>query len=112
MRTLAVRILVAVALAAAALLAVSDSLSGPPRWSPDGLFYQARVYQIHDGLSQTDALHRALGGPLGEHLRAVDPDRSGSQQWVAYNARFYERRVAVPLAAAALTPAAGDRALL
>jgi hypothetical protein len=112
MRSLAVRLIVAVALAAIALLGVGGSFSGPARWSPDGLFYQARVYEIHDGLTQTDALRKAFQGPLGARLRTIDPDRSGSQQWVAYNARFYERRVTVPLAAAALTPAAGDRAIL
>jgi hypothetical protein len=112
MRSLAVRLIVALVLAATAVLAVSGSLSGPARWSPDGLFYQAKVYEIHDGLSQPAALRKAFQGPLGARLRAIDPDRSGSQQWVAYNARFYERRVTVPLAAAALTPFAGDRAIL
>ena len=112
MDRLAVRLVVAAALAVTALLAVSSSLSGPPSWSPDGLFYQARVYEIRDGLSQPEALQRAFQGPLGEHLRAIDPERSGSQQWVAYNARFYERRIAVPYAAAAIEPLAGDRALL
>src|SRR4051794_28138369 len=112
MRSLAVRLIVALALAATAVLAVSGSLSGPARWSPDGLFYQAKVYEIHDGLNQPAALRKAFQGPLGARLRAIDPDRSGSQQWVAYNARFYERRVTVPLAAAALTPVAGDRAIL
>jgi hypothetical protein len=112
MRTVAVRFLVAAALAAIALLAVSDQLSGAPRWSPDGLFYQARVYEIRDGLSQPEALREAFQGPLGARLRAIDPERSGSQQWVAYNARFYERRVAVPLAASALEPISGDRAIL
>jgi hypothetical protein len=112
MRTAAVRFLVAAALAAIALLAVSDQLSGAPRWSPDGLFYQARVYEIRDGLSQPEALREAFQGPLGARLRAIDPERSGSPQWVAYNARFYERRVAVPLAASALEPLSGDRAIL
>jgi hypothetical protein len=112
MRTVAVRFLVAAALAAIALLAVSDQLSGAPRWSPDGLFYQARVYEIRDGLSQPEALREAFQGPLGARLRAIDPERSGSQQWVAYNARFYERRLAVPLAASALEPISGDRAIL
>jgi hypothetical protein len=106
------RLAVAAILAVVALLAVSGSLSGPARWSPDGLFYQAKVYEIHDGLSQNDALQRAFRGPLGADLRSIDPERSGSQQWVAYNARFYERRLTVPVAASVLTPAAGDRALL
>src|SRR6185503_6305240 len=112
MRQLAVRLIVAAVLAATALLAVAGSLSGPARWSPDGLFYQARVYEIRDGLSQHDALSKAFEGPLGARLRAIDPDRSGSPEWVAYNAKFYERRVTVPLAAAALTPLAGERAIL
>lgn len=112
MRPLAVRLILAAVLAATALLAVASSLSGPARWSPDGLFYQARVYEIRDGLSQQAALTKAFEGPLGARLRAIDPDRSGNPDWVAYNAKFYERRVTVPLAAAALTPAAGDRAIL
>jgi hypothetical protein len=112
MDRLAVRLLVAAALAVTALLAVAGSLSGPARWSPDGLFYQARVYEIRDDMSQGEALKRAFQGPLGERLRAIDPERSGAQQWVAYNARFYERRIAVPYAAAAIEPLAGDRAIL
>jgi hypothetical protein len=112
MRKLVVRLLVSAALVAAALVSVAGSLSGPPRWSPDGLFYQARVYEIRDGLSQPEALFRAFRGPLGAELRAVDPDRSGNQQWVAYNARFYERRVVVPLVASAIEPIAGERAIL
>jgi hypothetical protein len=112
MRNAAIGILLSAVLAGIALLAVGGSLSGSPRWSPDGLFYQARVYQIRDGLTQQDALRKAFQGPLGARLRAIDPQRSGSSQWVAYNARFYERRVTVPLAAAALAPLAGDRAIL
>ena len=106
------RLLAAVALTIVALLAVSGSLSGPPRWSPDGLFYQARVYEMRDGMERPAALRRAFEGPLGARLRAIDPERSGSIQWVVYNARFYERRITVPFAASLLTPVAGDRALL
>ncbi len=112
MRRIASRLLAVAALTIVALFAVSGSLSGPPRWSPDGLFYQARVYELRDGMAKPDALRRAFGGPLGAHLRSIDPERSGSPLWVAYNARFYERRVAVPFLASLATPLAGDRALL
>jgi hypothetical protein len=111
MRRAGLHVLVAVALAAVALLAVGGSLSGPPRWSPDGLFYQARVYELQ-GAERADALERAFQGPLGADLRAVDPDRSGDPSWVDYNAQFYERRQTVPLAAAAIEPLAGERAIL
>jgi hypothetical protein len=112
MRKDAVRLLVAIALAVTAVLAVSSHLSGPARWTPDALFYQARVYEIVDGDTQAQALHRAFDGPLAADLRQLDRERSGSPQWVAYNARFYERRLAVPYTAAAIEPLAGDRALL
>jgi hypothetical protein len=102
---------VAVLLVAAALFAVRDSLSGAPRWSPDGLFYQAKVYELR-GAGEDVALARAFEGPLGERLRQIDPDRSGSPAWVAYNARFYERRLTMPLAAAGLQPVAGVRSIL
>jgi hypothetical protein len=111
-RTLVVRVLVASALVLASLTAVSGSLSGPPHWSPDALFYQARVYELHDGLARPDALRRAFQGPLGADLRAIDPERSGSPMWVAYNARFYERRIVVPFLGSLATPLSGDRALL
>ena len=102
----------AAALALVSLAAVAGSLTGPARWTPDGLFYQARVYEMRDGLARPDALRRAFGGPLGADLRAVDPERSGSPMWIAYNARFYERRIVVPFLASLVTPIAGDRALL
>jgi hypothetical protein len=92
-------------------VAVSGSLSGPARWSPDGLFYQAAVYELQ-GAAQDDALARAFEGPLGADLRARDPERSGDPAWVAYNAQFYERRLTVPLAAAAIEPLSGERAIL
>ena len=95
----------------AALLAVAGSLQGPPRWTPDGLFYQARSLELR-GVDRDTALERAFEGPLGAELRRRDPHRSGDPDWVRYNAQFYERRVAVPLAAAALEPVAGDRAIL
>src|SRR4051794_7720423 len=95
MRKAATPLLVSVALIIPGLLAVGGALSGPAQWSPDGLFYQARVYEFR-GAGQASALTRAFQGPLGAELRTVDPERSGDPSWVAYNAQFYERRVAVP----------------
>jgi hypothetical protein len=104
-------VLVAAALAVTALLAVGGSLTGSPDWSPDGLFYQAKVYELQ-GDQPGAALERAFQGPLGAELRAADPEHSGDPAWVRYNAQFYERRLTVPLAAAAIEPISGERAVL
>jgi hypothetical protein len=104
-------LLVALALVVAALVAVGGSLSGPPRWTPDGLFYHARSLEL-DGMDREAALERAFQGPIGAELRARDPERSGDPDWVSYNAQFYERRLTVPLAALAVEPLAGERAVL
>ena len=111
MRRTWITLLVAVALAAVAVLSMSDTLRDPVRWTPDALFYHARALEFR-GADQQAALTQAFQGPKGEALRAIDPERSGSPAWVEYNAQFYERRVLVPAAAAALEPVAGDRALL
>jgi len=111
MRKAASPLLVAALLVVAALFTGRDSLSGPATWSPDGLFYQARVFELR-GESHDQALSHAFQGPLGATLRREDPTRSGSPAWVAYNAQFYARRLSVPLAGAALQPIAGDRSLL
>ncbi len=111
MRKRGLSLLVAAALAVTALLTMSGTLSDPVRWSPDGLFYQARSLELQ-GADRNEALERVFQGPLGAEMRRVDPDRSGDPAWVSYNAKFYERRIAVPAAAAALEPVAGDRAIL
>ncbi len=111
MRKAGLTLLVAAALAMAALLAVSGSLQGSPRWTPDGLFYQARSLELR-GVDRDTALDRAFEGHVGAELRRRDPLHSGDPAWVRYNAQFYERRVAVPLAAAALEPVAGERTIL
>jgi hypothetical protein len=111
MRRTVPTLIVALALAALALLTAADTLRDPVRWSPDGLFYQARSLELR-GVDRSEALDRTFQGPLGDRLRAIDPERSGDPAWVGYNAQFYERRVLVPAAAAALDPVAGDRALL
>jgi hypothetical protein len=110
-RRAALTFLAAVAIAAAALLAMSGTMRDPVRWTPDGLFYQARSLELR-GENRDAALMETFQGPLGAKLRARDPLRSGNPDWVRFNAQFYERRVAVPLAAAALDPVAGNRAIL
>jgi len=111
MRKTVVTSLVALALAAVALLSMADTLGEPVRWTPDGLFYQARTLELQ-GTDREQALAETFQGPQGAAMRAVDPERSGDPEWVSYNAQFYERRLIVPAAAAALEPVAGDRALL
>jgi hypothetical protein len=111
MRKAVLTLLAAAGLAVAALVMASGALSDPVEWTPDGLFYQARSLELR-GMDRDAALQQAFQGPLGAELRQRDPTRSGDPAWVAYNAKFYERRIAVPLAAAALEPAAGDRAIL
>jgi hypothetical protein len=111
MRRLGLVLLVATALVATSLLAVGGTLTGPPHWTPDGLFYQARSLELR-GIDRDVALQRTFHGAPGAQLRRIDPQRSGDPEWVRYNTQFYERRVTVPLVAAALEPVAGDRAIL
>jgi hypothetical protein len=102
---------VAAGLAALACLAVWPAFDAPVKWTPDGLYYQARVLEIR-GTGHDAALRRTFEGPISAKLRASDPQKTGNPAWVKYNEPFYERRVAVPVAAAALYPLAGDRSLL
>ncbi len=102
---------VALGLAVLACLAVWPAFDAPVKWTPDGLYYQARVLEIR-GTGHDAALRRTFEGPISAKLRARDPQKTGNPAWVKYNEPFYERRLAVPLAAAALYPLAGDRSLL
>lgn len=105
------RILVAVLLAGLAVTTVSSSFGAPVRWTPDGLFYQARVLELR-GAAHDAAREAAFGGPSAADLRREDPTHVGDPAWVAYNERFYERRLTVPAAAAAIEPLSGERSLL
>jgi hypothetical protein len=80
-------------------------------WSPDGLYYQARLLEFR-GVSEPTAMQRVFRGPISQDLRQRDPNHTGNAAWVKYNEPFYERRVAVPLAGAAIYDLAGDRSLL
>ncbi|HEX2505585.1 MAG TPA: hypothetical protein VHK22_05195 [Gaiellaceae bacterium] len=101
----------AVALGGVSFLAVHGSLERPVRWTPDGLFYQARVLELR-GATNEAAFRTAFEGPIAARLRVVHAERSGNPEWVDYNERFFERRIAVPLGAAAIEPVAGERSLL
>ena len=59
--------------------------SGPVEWTPDGLFYQARVARAPRGIEpQATRSRETFEGPLGARAAArVDPDRSGDPDWVA-----------------------------
>jgi hypothetical protein len=103
--------LLAAALAALAVLAVLPALTKPVHWTLDGFFYQARVLEFR-GVDDKTAIDRVFHGPLAADLRVEDPTHTGNDAWVKYNEPFYERRAAVPLAGAALTPLAGERSLL
>lgn len=80
-------------------------------WTPDALYYQARVLELR-GTDPEAAMEQTFEGPISAELRARDPNHTGNPAWVAYNEPFYERRLAVPLAGAALYPLDGDRSLL
>src|SRR6266540_6648190 len=101
----------AAGLAALACLAVWPAFSDPVEWTPDALYYQARVLEIR-GADHDAAFKRTFQGPISADLRARDPKKTGNPTWVKYNEPFYERRVAVPLAGAAVYPLAGERSLL
>ena len=103
--------LLAAALAVLSCAAVWSAWRDPVTWTPDALYYQARLLELR-GVDDDDARERVFQGPLSADLRSRDPEHTGDEAWVEYNEPFYERRVALPLAGAALYPAAGDRSLL
>ena len=103
--------LLAAALAVLSCAAVWSAWRDPVTWTPDALYYQARLLELR-GVEHDEAFDRTFEGPISAELRSRDPGHTGDEAWVEYNEPFYERRVALPLAGAALYPAAGDRSLL
>jgi hypothetical protein len=93
-----------------ALVAVAPRLAGPVRWTPDGLFYQAHVFEIQ-GQGEAAALRREFTSEAARRITRPD-GRVGNPNWVSYSAQFYRRRWLVPLLAAAIYPVAGERSLL
>jgi hypothetical protein len=101
--------IIAAALAALSCLAVWPAFHDPVEWTPDALYYQARVLELR---GEDNTLDKVFEGPLAAELRQRDPGHTGNETWVDYNEPFYERRVALPLAAAALYPVTEERSLL
>lgn len=102
---------IAIALAALACITQWRTFAAPVKWAPDALYYQARVLELR-GTPHDVAMKRTFEGPISAKVRREDPEHTGNQSWVRYNEPFYQRRVAVPLAAAAIYPLAGNRSLL
>jgi hypothetical protein len=94
-----------------AVVHVWDRWNGPVTWTPDALYYQERVLELR-GASHDEAFAQTFQGPLSAELRARDPHHTGDAEWVAYNEPFYERRVAIPAAAAAVYGLDGESSLL
>lgn len=108
------RVALVVCAAVIALLAcvsVASTAGDDVVWTPDSLYYEARLLEFQ-GVDHDAAMAQVFGGPISAELRARDPEHTGNATWVDYNEGFYERRVAFPLAGAALEPVAGERSLL
>jgi hypothetical protein len=101
----------AAVIAVIGLLNVASTFRDPVVWTPDALYYEAKLLEIR-GDDHDTAIAKTFRGPISAELRARDPHHTGNARWVEYNEPFYERRVAVPLAGAALYPAEGDHSLL
>jgi hypothetical protein len=104
-------LLLAAAFACVAVVHVRSVFEHRVVWTPDSLYYEAKLLEIR-GVDHDTAMSRVFKGPLSAELRARDPDKTGNPRWVKYNEPFYERRVAAPLAGAAIEPLAGDKSLL
>jgi hypothetical protein len=104
-------LLLAAALACVAVVHVWPAFQHRVVWTPDSLYYEAKLLEIR-GVDHNAAMQRVFNGPLSADLRARDPQKTGNARWVRYNEPFYDRRVAVPLAGAAIEPLAGQRSLL
>ena len=110
------------AFALVALLAVGSAFAAhrwpsEPQWTTsDSLFYQADLLRVQ-GVEKKEALSRVFNGRLASALREAESDlpvdrrKVSNPAWVAYSARFYERRWVVPVLAAAAEPKLGDKAL-
>jgi hypothetical protein len=99
-----------------ALASAREAWPGTVNWTPDGLFYQARVLQIR-GETQQQALHHTIDGrPMQELVNLEFPNLHDllpfqNPGFVRYAALSTHRRVLVPGLAAAIYPRFGLRSL-
>ncbi len=109
-------ILAALVLMLLAALSMGKHWGGEISWETDALFYQAKTEQIL-GADGEVARKRVFGGPLSNYERGIEaqhpdePRRVSNPAWVEFNVPFYERRLLLPLLAAALKPVLGLHAL-
>ncbi len=83
--------------------------SAAPRWTTDGLFYEAQTLEV-TGTPAALAREEVFSGPLGRS--AIDGGTHiHDRKWIEFSAPFYRRRWVVPAMAAALRPLVGDRGL-
>ena len=95
-----------------ACLAVWPAFHDPVTWTPDALYYQARLLELR-GASSDEALERTFEGPLSAELRARDPHHTGNARWVdVQRAVLRAARSPCRSPAPSLYPHAGDRSLL
>jgi len=95
-----------------ALLVVGVVLTWPhwgaqPRWTFDGLFYEAQAREV-TGTSAAVAREQVFFGPLG---RSVPDIRVRDPRHINYAGPFYRRRWVVPALDTALKPLFGIRSL-
>ena len=90
--------------------------SEPPNWSPDSMFYEARVLELR-GTSASAAVEQVFFGKIGIEFRRANgltestPTQTNDRRWIAYTHQLYKRRQLVPVLAAGVYPVFGDRSL-
>jgi hypothetical protein len=109
-------LLVALAVGLFAALVMASNWTAPTFWESDGLFYEAQKQEV-EGVPRWQALHSVFASDLASQLKEAESDepprlrRIGNPAWVNYSSRFYRRRWAIPVAAAAVDPLFGTDSL-
>jgi hypothetical protein len=91
----------------AALLSVRV-WTGPIRWTPDGVAYQAKIFEAR-GTPPAAAMRRAYTVAIATKADHALPV---SESWFAHAMQFYRRRILVPRVAALIEPIFGARTLV